>query len=292
MKDMTNLPEILSDVKNLESILNMVGSLGNSILPWVKIALASMGNVSSDIFKYLFSKQIAHKEAEADLIKKGYKTILEELKDEGFSIREIKEFMNLFTEFSKAYTLQKENHSTIDYDWMCFFSDHAKKTSEERIQDIWANILTGEINKKGSYSKNTMSILSRMTKEDAEDFTQVVRNNIDNGFILNPLYSNAIPIEYFNRSLNLGLISPIMTDLKFEYIKDKDNEMLIGNKTYNLDVSTSNSLSNVVINGFTLSISGKELMQLIDKKLKPTNNFLEIIRQELKIRYEIKLIID
>ena len=55
-------------------------------------------------------------------------------------------------------------------EWVENFVDHVEKVSDEETQRLWAAVLSGEVNQPGTYSKRTMSILSDMSKSDAEAF--------------------------------------------------------------------------------------------------------------------------
>jgi hypothetical protein len=56
----------------------------------------------------------------------------------------------------------------VEEDWFYKFYDFAGQVSDDSVQEIWAKILAGEVNSPGSYSKRTLSILSNLSKQDAE----------------------------------------------------------------------------------------------------------------------------
>lgn len=62
------------------------------------------------------------------------------------------------------------NITDVDDNWLEEFQDHAEKISDEDTQIIWGKLLAGEMNSPGSYSKQLMSILSTMSKADADMF--------------------------------------------------------------------------------------------------------------------------
>lgn len=51
--------------------------------------------------------------------------------------------------------------------------DGASHAYEDDVRELWGRILAGEVNKPGSFSKRTMSILSDMGKREAESFMKL-----------------------------------------------------------------------------------------------------------------------
>ena len=58
-----------------------------------------------------------------------------------------------------------------DSDWAIKWLEKASSTSDEELQTLWAKILAGELQVKGSYSKWALDAVSNMSKEDIEAFT-------------------------------------------------------------------------------------------------------------------------
>lgn len=58
----------------------------------------------------------------------------------------------------------------VDDEWLEHFQDCAEKVSDESMQLIWGRILSGELNKPGTYSKRLLNILSQMGKTEADAF--------------------------------------------------------------------------------------------------------------------------
>lgn len=96
--------------------------------------------------------------------------------------------------FAEEMTTEDADPSVVDRDWAEHFRDHAEKAYDDKVRKTWAAILAGEINKPGSFSKRTMSILSDMGKSEAESFAKlcsystglVASDSSDNTFVINP----------------------------------------------------------------------------------------------------------
>lgn len=60
------------------------------------------------------------------------------------------------------------NPEDIDQDWLAKWIERAKNCSDEDIQQIWAKILSGEINKPESYSIRILNFLDSISKKEAQ----------------------------------------------------------------------------------------------------------------------------
>ena len=74
----------------------------------------------------------------------------------------------------------------IEEDWLDCFAQYAERASSERMQDLWARVLAGEIRKPQSFSLATLRFLSELDKEIACLFEREVKCWINGGFILKP----------------------------------------------------------------------------------------------------------
>jgi hypothetical protein len=61
----------------------------------------------------------------------------------------------------------------IEKDWITHFFDRCRLVSDEDMQSLWANILAGEANKPGSFSKRSVELVATLDKRDAQLFTRL-----------------------------------------------------------------------------------------------------------------------
>lgn len=61
---------------------------------------------------------------------------------------------------------------TIENDWLSHFFDRCRLISDEDMQSLWANILAGQANNPGSFSKRTIDLAAGFDKIDAEMFSK------------------------------------------------------------------------------------------------------------------------
>jgi hypothetical protein len=61
---------------------------------------------------------------------------------------------------------------TLNEDWVTNFFNKCENVSDEEMQSLWANLLSGEATHPGTYSKRTVELVSMLDKNDAELFTR------------------------------------------------------------------------------------------------------------------------
>ena len=96
---------------------------------------------------------------------------------------------NLSIEHLSKEDLPEEGDSediSVDEDWLNYFEQYAEKASTERMQDLWARVLAGEIRKPQSFSLATLRFLAEIDKEMASLFEKVAKHRLEKGFILKP----------------------------------------------------------------------------------------------------------
>ncbi len=59
----------------------------------------------------------------------------------------------------------------LDSDWRAHFFDKCRNVSDKDMQELWSNILSGEANAPGTYSKRTLDLVSSLDKKEAHLFT-------------------------------------------------------------------------------------------------------------------------
>lgn len=83
--------------------------------------------------------------------------------------------LNLEDIIDKAITSPDLNEDVdpgeLDLEWVEKFEEHAGSKYSDEAQDLWAKLLTGELNHPGTYSRKALSILDDMEREDAEAFS-------------------------------------------------------------------------------------------------------------------------
>lgn len=58
----------------------------------------------------------------------------------------------------------------VDEDWVFAFCEHSQDISDEQMQEVWARILAGEVEKPGSFSKRTLQAVRVLSSNEAHLF--------------------------------------------------------------------------------------------------------------------------
>ncbi|MFN4163816.1 MAG: DUF2806 domain-containing protein [Ferrovibrio sp.] len=97
--------------------------------------------------------QMAQAASEADAARRvlNLASIFEKARDEGPTVDDTTE------------TAEKP----VDPDWFVRWRLNAQDVSDELMQQLWARLLAGEIQRPGAFSLKTLEILSQMTRDDA-----------------------------------------------------------------------------------------------------------------------------
>ncbi len=61
----------------------------------------------------------------------------------------------------------------IEKDWLSYFFDRARLVSDDEMQSLWSNILSGEANQPGKFSRRTIDVVSILSKADAQLLTNL-----------------------------------------------------------------------------------------------------------------------
>ena len=79
-----------------------------------------------------------------------------------------------------------DSDEDIDLDWLSHFDKFAQTASTERVQNLWARVLAGEIRKPGSFSLTSLRLLSELDQSMATAFEKEAEFRLDNARILKP----------------------------------------------------------------------------------------------------------
>jgi hypothetical protein len=82
---------------------------------------------------------------------------------------EIRKQENIESITEKSFASLEENATPekIEDDWLSNFFDKCKLISDDDMQNLWAQILAGESNTPGTFSKRTIEFMSTLDKSDA-----------------------------------------------------------------------------------------------------------------------------
>lgn len=143
-----------------------------------KALIEKVSEAVGGVFKPYQIKRVANAEADAEMIKVKTEIKISELHQRAinrFVVEEALKQSNIENITRKA--LPSLNSSAqpnnIDKDWLVDFFDKSRLISNEGMQDLWSQILAGEANTPGTYSKRTIHLMATLDKSDAEIFMRL-----------------------------------------------------------------------------------------------------------------------
>ena len=116
----------------------------------------------------------------------------------------------------------------LDDDWLNYFERHAEHASSERMRDLWARVLAGEIRKPHSFSLVTLRFLSELDKDIATLFEEETKHRLSQGFILQPVQSEMRDDKLLDLTFleEVGLLQDVATGFEMTIKSHKDGIVL------------------------------------------------------------------
>ena len=174
----------------------------------------------------------------------------------------------------------------IDHDWTAQFFASVKDVSSEKMQQIWARILSGEVETPGRTSLHTLTILKNLTQKDAELFSKVA-NFIIKDFIFHeestknihgfPTYNDFMKLSSYNlMHIGANLVKELENKSAY-HIVDK-------NICYRISINNTeqSDILNIYIPSYILTVMGKEIYGFLktDKNTDYLNVFAHFLKEE------------
>ena len=192
-------------------------SKGNSLINFdglskpATVLIEKISDATGAIFKPIQIKRVAKADAEADRIKTlasietsemERRAIVRLIQEEGKKQENI--------ESITAQATHKLNDDAkpgdIEDDWISHFFEKCRNISDQDMQRLWSNLLSGEANKPGSYSKRTLELVSTLDKYEAHLFTSLCSFAISEGGLV-PLILNYEDEIYAKKGINFSSLN-------------------------------------------------------------------------------------
>lgn len=197
----------------------------------------------------------------------------------------------------KAYQLleseEEVENNPVDQDWTIRFFNCVEDVSNEKMQEIWAKILAGEVKKTGSFSMRTLETLKNISQKEAETFQKilpfVIMASDDNMFVLpsgewnegNYSYSDVMLLD------ECGLISSTPFIHHRLDLENNETRMLFNKKKTLIIKSVSEKEEKISIEIYTLTKTGTELYNILS--FEPDDQYLENLAKYIFDKHKNKI---
>ncbi len=115
------------------------------------------------------------------------------------------------------------NAAPPDLDWMNIFTRYAEDASSEKLQDLFARILAGEVVRPGSFSPATLRAVAELDKATAEDFSLMWARDVGGSIDSAPDLERG---EWFSRWMRLIEAGLMASDTTLQHPPEQDSSPL------------------------------------------------------------------
>lgn len=242
---------------------------------------------------------LAQTECDAALIKAGKKrlTIDGELQDRVVwekleweqKAREIEKEINIVKAVLMAEEELRESSGEVperevDRDWASRWREYAGMISAEQLQQLWAQLLAGEVKSPGTFSLRTLEFVRNLSTEEATEIARLSTFVVDDAWIpyvtLDELATEGIITDNLLRMAELGVINPAsvgITPLERHFASQDPNRFRVYLLSHDkcLLVSHEDATKTLSLSGIMLTAIGQQIMKL--GSFKTNQRYLERI---------------
>ena len=177
----------------------------------------------------------------------------------------------------------------VDHDWTAAFFTEVQDVSSEKMQQIWARILAGEVSRPGTTSMRTLSILKTLSQSDAELFQRATQFILGKFILKDDTITRYIP--QFPSYGELMLLShhglfQLGTALHMTFLNQSEYHFLEEDVVCRI-FRESREEFNMSIPSHILSPSGEEIYQVV--KQYKNDEYIRGFAQFLHKKYRAKL---
>lgn len=189
--------------------------------------------------------------------------------------QELTKQQNIESVTDKAYDILSSDidcsPDPVSQDWITRFYNSVEDVSDEKMQELWAKILAGEIKSPGNFSLRTLDLMSKISQDEAKLFQKILPFVVvdqynrylivtENDFILK--YGVTIGDILVLEECGLLFLSETMQAC-FDIADSQENYLRSKNIIVKL-TGRSADIKTIDIGVHTLSRSGRELLKVLD----------------------------
>lgn len=131
-------------------------------------------------------------------------------------------------ELETADVQASEDVAEPDPDWMNVFGRYAEDATSDRLQTLWARVLSGQIRRPGRFSLSTLRFLSEIEMDIAKLLETIEGEIVLNSFMLISA-KQRLPFNTFVELNHAGLLSEFVgSGLGRSFEADEDGDLLVG----------------------------------------------------------------
>ncbi len=261
----TNITGLEEPLKKLvETVSEGIGVVGNHFFEFDVAKIKRIGNVQAEVDKKRIIANAEAQEKAVDILSRAEKRFALEQYNKQIN------FENILVKTREDLKGKLVSEDPVERDWTMKFLDIAQNVSREEIQNVLAKILSGEIQKPGSYSYQTLEIIKYFSRKDLQIFLKFVAISTEIGVIKLHGNSNDSLTNYglsFTDYLDLSSIglfnqsSTLVYDIKL--LPGNQAVIYIGTDSYVILNKDQEKTKNIDFGLYIFSNTSKELRSIL-----------------------------
>lgn len=175
-KNLTGLEKPL--LKLLETVSEGVGVLGNHLFEFDAEKIRRIGKAEAEAEKEKIIASAKGQERALEIFSRAEKR---------FALEQYNKQINLENIFFKSKEHLKGkvvSEDPVEKDWTMKFLGIAQDVSREEVQEILSRVLSGEIQKPGSFSYQTLEVIKYLSKQEVETFLKFLAISTETGVMM------------------------------------------------------------------------------------------------------------
>lgn len=179
-----NLPQLLFGEAG-KAISRLIGETADIPSVWIK--RYTQGVADGTTSRTIVSKALAESVAktvsvDADIVERAAEVLL---------AKELRKQINREAIAKKTIELlpapgdlAESPQAKIDDDWLNVFARYAEEATSERLRDLWARVLSGEIRQPNKFSLRTLRFIAELDQDTAQNFESHLGGLLANNMLL------------------------------------------------------------------------------------------------------------
>ena len=161
----------------------------------------------------------------------------------------------------KESSAEPPTKDPIENDWLNIFEKYAEDASSERMRDLLARVLAGEIRRPRSFSLTTVRFLAEIDLETAGKFERIAAGRIGNQFLPKPELRGSVLLDYTFLE-EVGLIQGVHGNIGVSIKKQPDGFFLYPFDEY-FYLKMRGSSSEIRVKFIPLTRTGREITSIL-----------------------------
>jgi hypothetical protein len=163
--------------KLVETVSEGIGVVGNHVFEFDVAKIKRIGLAEANVEKQKIVASAEGQEKAVEILSRAEKRFALEQYNKQINLE------NIVVKTREYLSGKVVSNESVEKDWVVRFLDVAQNVGREELQDILAKILSGEIQRPGSFSYQTLETTKYFSKKDLEIFQRFVAISTDTGFV-------------------------------------------------------------------------------------------------------------